>query len=317
MDSSARAKAVADEMLAGAQMADEVARARAAEASDRGYWSRLAPEMAIGGPLVPRPQTITDASLDAVSRRFAADGYFEIASLIDGDSLARINRAIDAVTGRGWHPVFAWVYDELWSLARLPELRRVLTRHLGDGYAQIPHIWTHVVTPAVGAAGWPPHFDFKFDAGGRASVWMALTDATLTNGCMHVVPRKMIAPEFASQRVETGRVALSAAMRALHGVRALPVPPGSALGWGTDVLHWGGPCLKADSARRAISMEFIGPGVAPAAEEASLLLLEGALPAWEDRVRMIATAILAYEQFEPGLIRFRAMAQRLRASASG
>lgn len=312
IDSPARAKAIASELLAGAQMSDEVVRARLRDACDRGYWLRAAPALSIGGAPQPWTRTLTPPDLDATVRRFGADGYFQLPPIIDHAALAQLNVAIDAVVGAGWPPVFAWAYDQFWSLSRLPDVSDLLTRALGAAYSQIPHIWTHVVSPVVGASGWGPHFDFA--SRGRVSVWLALSDATLTNGCMHVVTATDLAAGFAARRPELERIVVADALRALKGVRALPVSRGAALGWGAGVLHWGGPCLQANQARRAISMEFIAPTVAPDPDESPLLPHDGPLPAFGDRLRMIATAVLAYENFEPGLIRYRALAERLRST---
>lgn len=310
-NSGDHARAIVSELLVEAKMPEADARHRAALAADPDYWRQLAPDMPMDGAPIAVPRAVPAETVDAARRHFAAEGYFQTPPLVGSSDLARLNHAIDAVTTAGWPPAFGWVYDGFWALARLPEVSDLLVSRLGADYSQIPHIWTHVVPAAVGSSGWSPHFDGPTD--GRASIWIALTDATLVNGCMHVVSRRLLAPTFASQRLETGRVALADAYRALQGVRALPAAPGSVLGWTFDVLHWGGACLSAGSARRALSMEFIAADRAPNADESPLLALDGGFPPFADRLRMIATAVLGYEKYEPGLIRYRAVAERLRA----
>ena len=258
-DSDGRARAIAAELLAQAQMPDGQVAERARFAADPQYWSGLAPEMSVGNAPRAASRSVPVATLDAVRRHFATDGYFQTPPLLDQSDLARLNGAIDAVTGAGWPPVFAWVYDAFWVLARLPDVSDLLASQLGAGFSQIPHVWTHVVPATVGATGWPPHFDGP--SRGRASIWIALTDATLANGCMHLVPRRRLSDAFTTEPLDTGRVPLVDALRALHGVRALPAPPGAVLGWTFDVLHWGGACLSAEGTRRAISLEFIAAGV--------------------------------------------------------
>ena len=315
-DSDGRARAIAAELLAQAQMPDGQVAERARFAADPQYWSGLAPEMSVGNAPRAASRSVPVATLDAVRRHFATDGYFQTPPLLDQSDLARLNGAIDAVTGAGWPPVFAWVYDAFWVLARLPDVSDLLASQLGAGFSQIPHVWTHVVPATVGATGWPPHFDGP--SRGRASIWIALTDATLANGCMHLVPRRRLSDAFTTEPLDTGRVPLVDALRALHGVRALPAPPGAVLGWTFDVLHWGGACLSAEGTRRAISLEFIAAGEAPNPDELPLLPCAGALPPFADRLRMISTAVIGYEKFEPGLVRHRAVAERLRGrSVSG
>jgi hypothetical protein len=312
-DSDARPRAIAAELLAQAEMSDAKVAQRLRLAGDPSYWAGLAPGLSVGGAPRPRDRTIaiTDEALDAARRHFELEGYFQTPPVLDAAELSRLNGAIDAVTGAGWPPVFGWIYDEFWALARLPDVAALLASQIGVGYSQIPHIWTHVVPATVGSSGWMPHFDGP--ARGRASIWIALTDATLANGCMHVVSRRQLSAAFATEPLETGRVPLADALRALHAVRALPAPPGAVLGWTFDVLHWGGACVSVERARRAVSLEFIAAGVAPHADETQLLSLSGALPRFADRLHMIAAAVVNYEKFEPGLIRYRALAERLRA----
>lgn len=311
IDAPDRVRAIVADLLAQAQWPDAEVSRRAAVAADPAYWQELAAALHIAGAPPAAARTVPRDALEATRRHFAAEGYFQAPAVIPAPDLACLNGAIDAVVAAGWPPVFAWVYDEFWALARLPDIADLLTSQIGAGFAQIPHIWTHVVPAMVGSAGWTPHFDGPI--AGRASIWIALTDATLTNGCMHVVARPQLAPAFEREPLDTGRVALSDAFRALQGVRALPASRGSVLGWTFDVLHWGGPCLSADGARRAISMEFIAPDQRPNADEVPLLPLGGPFPSFGQRLQMIATAVVGYEKFEPGLIRYRAVAKRLKA----
>jgi hypothetical protein len=287
----------------------EVAR-RVALATDAEYWKRIAPWLSIGADEVPPARPLADADLREAIAQFQDDGYFQTPPLLAESDLAAINRAIDAVVAEGWPPVFAWVYDALWHCARLPAVARLLASHLGARYAQIPHVWVHVVPAAAGAAGWMPHFDGS--GRGRASVWVALTAATLDNGCMHLVPRRSLAAVFSAQPVTGAAVAMSDALRTLHAVRALPTPPGGVLGWDFAILHWGGRCVKPGEARRALSMEFLAQGETPDAYEVPLVTVEGPLPALADRLRMIGEAVHTYEKFEAGLVRYRGIADILR-----
>ena len=304
-----RLDALAD-LLEQSQMPPaEVAR-RIALATDGEYWTRIAPWLSIGAGEVPPERALADADLREAIAQFDDDGYFQTPPLLSESDLAAINRAIDAVMAEGWPPVFAWVYDALWHCARLPAVARLLASRLGARYAQIPHIWLHVVPAAAGAAGWMPHFDGV--APGRASVWVALTAATLDNGCMHLVPRRSLAPAFVGEPVKGEMVSMSDALRTLHAVRALPAPPGAVLGWDFATLHWGGRCVKPGEARRALSMEFLAGGETPDADEVPLVTVEGPLPALADRLRMIGEAVHSYEKFEAGLVRYRGIADLLR-----
>lgn len=301
------AEQVASALLDHARLSDADAARRIANARDASYWRALVSD---GPGAVETASSAVDVR--AACAHLRDEGYFQTPPILRGDALARCNQIVDAVVAAGWPPVFAWIYDEIWQCTRLPEVQTILTSALGAGYLHIPHPWIHEVPAVAGASGWSPHFDGRGRA--RASVWIALSDATLANGCMHVVPRPALAASFGGDWAQDGRsVPIADAVRALHAARALPVERGSALGWTFDVLHWGGSVDggEAQPARRSISMEFIAAGEPPQAHETPLLDARGALPAFAARVPMIARALGTYEHFEPRLARWRGVAAEL------
>jgi phytanoyl-CoA dioxygenase PhyH len=310
-DGAARARSIAAELLAESRLPESEARERAGLARDPAYWRRLAPTLSIESEPGLREPVLAAGALTAISSSIAEHGFFEAPRIITAEDLALLNRAVDAVTTDRWPAVFAWVFDELWTMARLPDVAAILTAQLGPDYRQIPHIWTHVVAPAVGSSGWAPHFDG--DGGGRLSIWIALSDATASNGCMHLVPRRRLPASFARDWKTFPEVAITDAIQALHAVRALPAPAGSMLGWTFDVLHWGGTCTRVETPRRALSIEFIAGEQSPRLDEAPLVDVTGPLPPFQQRLAMIATAIGAYEKFERGLARYRPVAEDLKA----
>jgi len=295
----------------------EVAR-RLALARDADYWRRIVPGSSleaheVGDTLDASRTTSSDEiETDRAIAQFREEGYFQPSPLLAGQDVDALNRAVNGVVAEGWPPVFAWVFDAFWRCARLPRLARVLESQLGAGYRQIPHIWTHIVPAVEGSGGWPPHFDGF--AGGRASIWVALTDATLENGCIHLVPPRLLPAAFRQAKVDS-TLSTADVVQALRSVRALPARAGTALGWGFDVYHWGGTCVRSSSARRAISLEFVAAHQTPAPDETPLISLTGPLPDFTARLQLIARAILEYEKFEPGLVRLRPVAEALRSRA--
>jgi hypothetical protein len=310
-DGAARLRSIAAELLAESRLPEREAAERAALARDPAYWRRLAPTLSIESEPRLREPVLAAAALTAITSSIAEHGFFEAPRIVAVEDLALLNHAVDAVTSDGWPAVFAWIYDDLWTLARLPDVAAILTAQLGPGYLQIPHIWTHVVAPAVGASGWAPHFDGE--GAQRLSVWIALTDATASNGCMHLVPRRRLPAAFARNWQAFPEVAIADAVEALHAVRSLPVAAGSILGWSFDVLHWGGTCTSVETPRRAVSLEFIARDESPRSDEAPLVELTGPLPSLQQRLAMIATAVCTYEKFERGLARYRPIAEDLNA----
>jgi len=316
-DGRERAEQIASALLEQARLSIGDADRRIADARSESYWRALAPDFPIQTHPGDEKASAERGSAKALAERDASrhlrdDGYFQIDAVLDDRILARLNRLVDVVTGAGWPAPFAWMYDEVWACVRLPELQTILTAALGDGYLHIPHLWVHEVPAVAGAAGWSPHFDG--DGSSRVSVWLALTDATVDNGCMHVVPRSALAASFHGDWPPERMIPVRDAVRALHASRALPVSAGAALGWTFDTLHWGGPSVATrdrQTARRAISLEFIARGETPDSYETPLIDPRGPLPSFAERLSIIARALATYEHFEPRLARWREVAKQL------
>lgn len=287
------------------EVADRLARAR-----DTGYWRSLAPGLSIGGADAPPAFAVDEERLRAAASQLRHDRYFRTPPLLSADTLASLNRTVDAVMAAGWPAVFAMLYDEPWHCCRLPALARVLEGHFRSGFAQIPHLWVHIVPAVSGAVGWMPHFDGFRQA--RVSVWLALTDATVDNGCIHIVPPDTLPAVFRTTNIEA-TIVMSDILKAMQGTRAMPVAAGAALGWEFDVFHWGGRAVNPREARRAISMEFLSSAHPPESDETPLLDVSGPLPAFDERLRIVASALRTYAKREPVMRRFRALADQLAA----
>ena len=243
--------------------------------------------------------------------RLKREGYFQIEAIISAPVMGRMLTCVETLRREGWPPVFAYVYDEFWSVARLPPLVRLLRGALGHGYKQLPHIWLHYVEPQEGAHGWPPHID-SYERAHRLSVWFALSDATLDNGCMYLIPKDLTPRGVTASFDRIEPVGMPALLELLQGVRALPVRAGSALCWEHDVIHWGSTCRhRTPQPRISLSLEFIGERAAPAEDELPLLDCQARLPTFVERLRVIGRAIGAYAGFEPLPQVYSALAKRL------
>jgi hypothetical protein len=302
---SAPHRHVLRDMLAQAQMPPDEVERRATLARDAGYWRRLYPSFGVDGQSTLRSRSIAPAVVEDAIRRHRSEEFFTLPPLLDFDSLAALNGAVDTIVAEGWPAAFAFVYDEFWNLARLPAMKRLFGAALGDGYHQIPHVWIHIVPPVDGGRGWGPHVDGDHD--GRTSAWFALTDATPDNGCMYLIPRAEAPDGFATSETPLGSTAVR---KVLHGVHALPTPAGGVVGWSFKTLHWGGSARHGASERRAVSLEFLAPGHQAYDDEVPLVSADRA-PAFAERVAAIATGLAEYRKFEPGLVRYQALAERL------
>lgn len=300
---------LSDARIKGPQLEDAVSRAL-----DPNYWRGLVPNLHIENLDASLEFALMDpAAIDDAVRAVRVDGYFRLPGVIAPAGVRRLNDAIDTLVAAGWPASFVFIYDEAWQSGRSPGVRRMLESVLGPGFRQIRHVWAHVVHPVAGATGWAPHVDG--DPGGRMTVWMGLTPATLDNGCMHVVPRNVTAaspdlvPRFrlnGSQFTRTELVSL------LHATHALEASPGDALGWGFDIIHWGGYARRAGSERRGFSFEYIAADQERGSFDGPLVSMDS-LPTFDDRVRTVAKSINAYRKFEPLIDRFADVANAIEA----
>jgi hypothetical protein len=196
--------------------------------------------------------------------------------------------AVMTVKSAGWPPVFAFVYDEFWTVWQLPLLTSLVGDVLGSPVHMRARVWTYYVHPVRGARGWPPHAE-EYGARGL-TIWIPLTDATLDNGCIYVVPKDLIAGHVDVAGVFRAReVASETASTLLHASRALPAAAGSMLAWDFDVIHWGSVVLRAAEPRISISAEFVPPPTEAA--DAPLIRPVDRVPSFRDRVRVIAANI--------------------------
>jgi hypothetical protein len=300
---------VVGEMLEGIELSPDQIAALAARARDGAYWSGLAPDLPLSSRApsgLAGDEPAARKAADALGR----DGYFSSGPVLGPGALAAINRAVDAVRGAGWPPVFALVYDCLWAAVRDPFIARVAASRLGPGFRQIPHLWVHLVPALAGARGWMPHFDGL--RARRLTIWIALTDATVANGCIHLVPPDALPASFRTTDFDTA-VVLRDVMAAMHATRALEAKAGAMLGWDFDVFHWGGRAAGGAPERRSISLEFIAGDEPPKADELPLLDVAGPLPPLAVRLDLIARALDNYAAREAALRRFRALAPHLTA----
>jgi Phytanoyl-CoA dioxygenase (PhyH) len=177
-------------------------------------------------------------------------GYLRLDGILDQDHADSLARAVVALRGQGLHPTFLYVYDEAWQVldALLPRLSPLL----GEDFEPLADVWAWCIDPRKDPGGWPIHRgwyeDVRDGSGAPAlvNVWVALSDATERNACMHFVPLPRD-PHYAGD------------LQTLTGLEALgvsvPTPAGSVLVWDANVAHWGGTCDPSfDEAR--ISMSF-------------------------------------------------------------
>jgi hypothetical protein len=310
------AGALALEMLKQTRLSAGQVASRLQLARSLDYWEQLNPALSVGqlrGVGVRETRAIDPRRRNELAARLAADGYFQADDLLPAVTLGRMCRAVEALRRAGWPSVFAFVYDQFWQVTRVPSLVRLLSAVLGRGYRQIPHVWCFYVPAHLGAAGWPPHVDGggQSNSRNRLVVWVPLTDATLDNGCMYVIPRGRVAEGYCRRFLEGEAIPAQDAQALLQACRALPARAGTVLGWDFELLHWGSICGDPRKPRVSLSVELLGEAAEPAPNEFPLIDAQADLPPFAQRLRVIARAVLDYLRFEPLMIRYLDLAERL------
>jgi len=300
----------AQQLLSGLSLSQNEIQTRLEQASDPAYWRALYPAFSVCASATPVPQlpSLDAAALVRYTRGLDQWGYFYSESAIAKSLTAPLLECVETVRKLGWPPVFAYVYDQLWTLWNTAPIAQILTAALGEGYREIPHGWCHYVQPVRGASGWPPHIDGNL--ANRMSIWIPLTDATIDNGCIYLVPKDMNTSAIGERREL--RAASNLQMREmLQRSRAIPVPAGSILGWQFRILHWGSTAHGPGTPRVSLVAEFIAANEAPIKNEMPLYDPAAPLPDLALRLHSIGRAIRQYMRYELRMRRYTELAREL------
>lgn len=275
------------------------------------YWRALNPHLTVCENLdFSRFEInpINAAENQKLSEKLAREGYFQTAPLIDKTIVGRMRDGIETLRAEGWHELCAFVYDEFWQVTRTPSLVEFLRGALGENFKAMPHVVVHYVHAETGA-GWSPHVDF-FDRENRFTVWFSLAEATLENGCMHVIPKHRVSDELLEKWMKTETLDHREACRLLQASRALPVEAGTILGWERDVIHWGGFSSRRVEPRISLSAVYLRENVAPLEDEIPLLSPDK-IPTFAQRLLAVGKAFDYYSIHVLALRKYRELSGKL------
>lgn len=302
-------------LLKRSELSPEDTERRIREAFDIDRWRRLAPFASIGGEGDAGSAHIPDADAQCEKRRLDRDGYFRLPRVFEPARITRMRRIVEAVRADGWPVAFAFVFDEFWTIARSPEVASFIESAVGKGYLQNTVVWAHWVSGERGVAGWSPHDDYRSAGDTFLSVWIPLSDATAENGCMFLLPAD-ISRDIA-EAVDTDRYLPPRIVRAaLQDVIALPVDAGAMIGWRGDILHWGGANAGGAEPRLSLALEFRSRDAKTSTFESPLIDPRAPLPPFRLRLFAITKALREYTKFEPLLMRYLPLAERIFAETS-
>ena len=261
------------------------------------FWQRLAPQLSINDDFQTTCSIgISNDILQYLSRSMNKDSYFYLPPFLEKSETEPIRDAILTLIKEGLPPVFVYIYDQPWSL--FDRLCPIIQLFLGNRFSLLPNFWAWHIPPIKGSSGWSAHTDCNvttrfenIDSGTTLmsmSLWVPITDATMENGCMAVLPRSrevLYDPTITDPRQIRPDDAVN-----------LPAKSGSVLGWSQDLYHWSRYVTSsATTPRISLSLEFQNPVFSPLGH--SLLDIKQP-PSFKERLALILSQFDKYKDME-------------------
>ncbi len=261
------------------------------------HWRRLNPDLTISANPFDQRRPLCEvaaASADAHLLHIREEGYFHTPPLLAPDETARLADGIGRVVHAGFPASFVCVYDEFYQA--FDRLGALLAPILGDGYLMVAEgfgAW-HIEggdteSRLFGPAGphrdslGPDRHDLARENPTLVNAWIPLTDATLDNSCIYLLPAHRD-PSYLS----SDRKFLANRVPFQH-IRAVPAAAGSVVCWTTHLLHWGSRgSRRAGVPRMSIAMYLQSRAVPPYDESA--FPVPSAVP-FTDRLHWIALTL--------------------------
>lgn len=262
------------------------------QASDPDYWRKLNPNLKISertSNIALEALRLDQSLIGETKNNLCTEGYFNLFDVFDKATMDLLASGVKNVWEAGWPTPFAVVYDEYWQLFRA--LEPLFSSILGTGYKQIPNFWCWYIDNNNSSKGWGLHRDrpsantiLPDGSSNTLTVWIPLTDATVLNGCIYLLPAHLD-PNYPGNLE-------SFAVPDLQSLRALPANKGSVLGWTEAILHMGTrSSRKASEPRVSISYSFQRSDV-DAYE--TPLFDPMMLPSFEERLGLIGQNVVKY-----------------------
>ena len=213
------------------------------------YWQRLCPFLNVGRLRnAPTSAPVDTAVTAALKAEFIQNGFFQPQeTLNEAGTCRKLAAGVRRLLLHGWPASFIFIYDEAWAVVEKmqPTLHAATggSRFIGDVFA-----WH--VDPAVGQRGWGPHRDrmgsgpssFREDRTPMLSTsWLALTEATPRNSCLHVVPAGDDPGYYIQDCVDVDPLAaiFQGKPEAFQSIRCLTCPAGALWHFSHKIIHWG------------------------------------------------------------------------------
>ena len=259
------------------------------------FWRSLCPNLTVSD--LPfgsgREPTRRDPDEIAFERdRQRVDGHLRFESIIARDQIDVLSDGVRRLVEADIPTPFLFVYDEVWQL--FETVSPIIEALVGPGFMIGGDLWVWNVPAGSTGKGWAPHRDDQFadraiGSDGQpnlVSLWISLTDATVDNGCMYVLPKN------ADPNLPDAPKVADIPRDALSSIRAQPVAAGSLLSWTADVLHWGSRSSeRATGPRKSLCLYAQRADVEPFTTD--MIALTGSAPL-QYRLGFIARTMIRY-----------------------
>jgi len=159
------------------------------------FWKTLSPDLHVFDREYAADQYyFPDGVIDAprAKKLVITEGYAQLDPLDWDLPLSTMVNVIEKLHQMHLPITFCFLYDEFWFIFMRMHLS--IEHILGTEYQRLPDFWTWRVDPANDERGWSVHRDKNYETlypnglPKTVSIWIPLTDATTSNGCMYVIP---------------------------------------------------------------------------------------------------------------------------------
>ena len=221
------------------------------------------------------------------------EGYIKLPELPWEDWFINVREGIKYLKSLNIPVPFIFMFCEPWMMQS--KLSRIVESLFGEEYCLLPEFWAWHVDPKNEDSGWGPHRDkgrwslFENGKPKSLTLWIPLTDATIENSCMYLIPANR---DSSYQLEEWKRESVD-----LQNIVALPVKAGTPLIWNSNIIHWGSKSLSRNiSPRISIAFEVQIAKMEPFNKPTTKPL---EIPSFEDRLKFISKQILQYSHMYP------------------
>jgi hypothetical protein len=263
---------------------------------DLNFWKTLCPELTISEK-VKYIAPNNDIRTDNLNTKLVTEGYFHETFPASKDlPLNDMASCIQRLKDRDMPPVWCFIYDEFWELTAKADA--YIKSALGSNYKKLPEMWAWHIDPAKQESGWRPHRDRDLDSINQdltpksISIWIPLTDATVDNSCIYMLP---ICDD--SSYLDRNHMELDSKKKDNHKAIPLETKAGEMLGWTQQVLHWGSESKNITAPpRMSVSVEFVSTNEEEGVTDyyRTPWMDPFLIPTLQEKINMIETQIKQY-----------------------